>query len=96
MGPVRNNKIEIYTTNPYAASIAFGNKKKNIPARNFWPIENMGSPSYNRLLYNSEKDMFRVITMRLNILSRGSLPRQSTILQRMTPTYGNPFTPLST
>lgn len=92
LGRPRSNFIEIYTRNKYAAAIAFGDKKKKLPARNFWPVQNSGNPSYNRLTYNSDRDLFKVLTTRLNILSNGSFPRQSTMIERMRPEYGSPWT----
>lgn len=88
----RDNIIELYTTNPYAAAQAFGYKPRNLPARNYFPIQNMGKPTYSRLVYSAEKDLFKAITSQLTALSKGAFPLQSTPTNRMTPEYGNPFT----
>jgi len=93
IGSTRTNSIEIFTRDKRAGALAFGYKPNNIPPRNFWPIQNMGSPSYNRLMFNAEKEMFITISKRFNVLSSGVLPYQSTLTKRMLPSYGNPFTP---
>ena len=92
LGQSRGNYIEIYTRNVYAAAQAFGYKPRHLPARNFFPIENVGGPTYNRLVFKSQRDLYKVISSRLTILSSGALPIQGTLMNRAPLTYGNPFT----
>jgi len=92
VSPPHGSSIDIYTRNAYAEAIAFGNKNKNLPPRNFWPINNVGGNPYtHRLVPAAERDLFRVITRQLNLLSRGQLPYQTIPLTRMTFDNGNPF-----
>jgi len=91
VGSPTNNFIAIYTRNPYAAAIAFGNSKKNLPARNYWPIEIYGRPTFGKLVLNADRDMFYFITRRFNIVSNGALPVFQ-MTQRATMNIGSPFT----
>lgn len=95
LGSPRNNFIDIYTRNPYAAAQAFGNKARNLPARNFFPDRKVGSPNYGKQVWSSQRDLYTVITRQLTLQSAGSLPRQSTAIPRAQITYGNPFSPAS-
>jgi phage gpG-like protein len=89
VGPVKDKSVEVYTRNPYAAFVAFGTKK--MKPRNFWPIENHGSPSYHRLMFGAEKEMFATITKKLTSLSSGALPYQSSMQQRAPISQGSPW-----
>lgn len=91
IGNSKENSITITTKNPYAAAHTFGYPPRNLPKRNFWPVQ-FQSPNYIRLLFNSEKDMNIVISKQLNILSSGALPVQTSTMTRMSPQYGNVFT----
>jgi|ERR1035437_819559 phage gpG-like protein len=88
----RNGWIEVFTKNPYAGVHFAGSKKRNIPQRNFFPMQ-LNSLTYSRPTYNSEKDLIMEIGKRFNILSGGVLPRLSSgAISRSSPSYGNPFT----
>ena len=91
MNAPRSNYVEIYTTNKYAAAIAFGNKKRNLPGRQWAPMQ-FSTPNYSRLVWSAERDLVFEIGKRLNILSNGALPRLSSMIQRSPFAYGNPFT----
>ena len=86
-----NDSIEIYTKDKRAAALCFGYKPRHLPARNFFPMINYGSPAINALTLSADRGMFNLITKKLNVLSKGSLPYQQAT-NRSTPTYGNPFT----
>ena len=91
LGQPRGNYIEIFTRDVRAAALFFGYKPRHLPARNPFPMEYVGSPTYNRLTFKSEKEMFRIITMKLTMLSRGALPNQGALTKRATLSYGNPL-----
>jgi|HubBroStandDraft_5_1064220.scaffolds.fasta_scaffold122510_2 hypothetical protein len=90
LGPVLNNGISIYTKDRRAAALAFGYKPNNLPARNFWPMENTKNPNYSRLNYKADRQLYSVIVKQLTQNSSGNLPYQ-TMKQRSTLTYGNVF-----
>ncbi len=87
----RSNFIEVYTTNKYAAAHMLGYPPRNLPRRNYFPIQ-FYTPTYSRLTWNSERDLVVEISKRMTILSGGHLPRLSSAIIRSLPTYGNPFT----
>ena len=91
IGSPRSNWIEVYTKHPYAAAQGFGYRPRNLPARQFFPVQMVGS-SYSRPTYNSQRDMTIVISKMMTLLSGGVLPRQSPAVMRMMPSYGSPFT----
>lgn len=91
MNSPRQNFVEIYTKNSYAAAHTFGNRSRNLPPRNFWPIQ-FSTPSYSRLLFNAEKEMIVEIGKRLSIQSGGAFPRLSLSIVRSPFQYGNVFT----
>ena len=88
---VKNNVAYITTSNSYAAAIAFGYAPRNLPPRNYWPMQNVNGPNYSRLQQNADKDMFNVINKKLNQLSNGSLSIITETPQRSTIEYGNIF-----
>lgn len=90
VGNINKDSISVYTTNPYAAAQMFGYKKKNLPARNFWPAE-FTSPNYSKLIYKSQVELTRVIETSFNVSSNGNLPIETSGFQPMTPAYGNLF-----
>jgi len=87
----RGNFIIAYTKSPYAAAQAFGSKRTNLPARNYWPMENV-TPTYSRLIFGAERELVLTIGRNLTILSNGQLPSLSSNIQRSSFTSGNPFT----
>jgi phage gpG-like protein len=91
LGPVKGNFVTVYTDNPYAASIAFGNKKNHLPPRNYWPVKFMGSITYSKLTPEAQRDMFNIITKRFTMASQGALPKLPVTLKPMLPEHGNPF-----
>ena len=91
LGAPRNgNYISIFTTNPYARTHMLGDKSRNIPRRNFWPMQ-FTSPSYARPVLAADQNLFKLINNKLSILSNNALPRQTTMTNRSSFTYGNPF-----
>lgn len=91
LGPVQTDSVEIYTRNAYAAAIAFGDPKKRLPARNYWPIENHGSPNLHRLTIGAERELYINITTTLNKLSSGVLPNQTMPPERSPLSQGLPW-----
>lgn len=85
----RNNYIEIYTNNKYAAAQVFGNKNNNLPPRNFFPVQ-FSTPNYSRLVFNAEKELNAIILNQMKILSGGALS-STTNIKRSGFEYGNPF-----
>lgn len=81
----------ISTSNKYAAAQAFGYRPRNLPARNFWPIQNYGSPSYGTLVPNANEQMFNTLNKSININSYGALPLLSRPSSEVVVVYGNPF-----
>jgi hypothetical protein len=92
LGPPRGNWIEIFTTNPAAATQFFGSssRRKNIPARNPFPMEHQGL-TYARPSFAADKQLVVTIGKQLSILSSGYLPYQSSAIVRSTYQYGNPL-----
>ena len=84
----RTNYVEVFTALPYASAQFFGNPKKKLPGRRFFPMESAGSTMW-RLGYSAEKDMVVDIQKRFMILSNGALPYISSIM-RSRYEYGNP------
>lgn len=87
----RSNYINVYSRSPYGAAIAYGNKSQNLPGRNFWPTELYGSPMRQRLTVTADRDLYSLISRRLNYYSSGQLA-YGTIVRRSTIQVGNPFT----
>lgn len=91
MASPRKSYVEVFTKNPYAAAIAYGYKPRNLPPRQYFPIQSYNK-SYNRLSFNAEKNIIFELGKRFTILSGGALPRLSPSIIRSLPTYGSPFT----
>lgn len=91
VGTVKRNYIDVYTRNPYAASISFGDKKRNLPPRMFWPFEIYGTPLRQRLTLAADRQLYRFISRRFNVYSQGQLP-YGEMVRRSTVQSGNPFT----
>ena len=91
MNSPKGNYVEIYTKSPYGAAHQFGVRKNHLPARPFFPIESR-TPSYSRLVFNSERDLIQVISKAMTSMSGNALPRLSTGITRSQYSYGSPFT----
>src|ERR1039458_5348609 len=90
-GSPRNDYIEVYTKNKYAAVHTLGSRAQHIPRRNFWPMQ-IVTPSYTRMLFSAEKELVHEIGKTLTLLSNGALPRLSTNITRSYPKAGSIFT----
>lgn len=93
LGPLRETYITIFTRCSYAIPICFGSLKKNLPARNFWPVKFLGNnPSTSQFLPKAERDMFNVIIRRFILVSRNVLPKLTSPTKRMGVIHGNVLT----
>ena len=88
----RNNWVEVYTTNKYAAAHMLGYEPRKLPKRNYFPIQ-FYTPTYSRLLWNSERDLLFQVSKWFTIMSDSHLPRLPYSVVRSLPAYGNPFSP---
>lgn len=88
------NYIVISTKNPYAAAHMLGSTKRNIPKRNFFPVQfQAGNPRSSKLVWNSHLRITFEIGRRFHQLSNGALPMPSYFTNRWDYQEGNPFAP---
>jgi phage gpG-like protein len=90
MNSPKGTYVEIYTKSPYGAAHQFGVRSRHLPARPFFPVESK-TPSYSRLVFNSERDLLQVISKSMTSMSKNALPRLSAGITRSQYSYGNPF-----
>ena len=93
VGQYQYGFISVYCDSIYGAAHTFGSATTNLPSRNFWPVQFMGSPYFARLIPTAEKEMQTLIIKRLSTLSEGYIPSTIGAMDRYKPEYSNPFTP---